>query len=114
MKSLLFVLITLFASHVFAEQPVFTCLERTGFKYNFYLGAEPRIEKFDDNNQDFGIMTGFVMEYLSIETSPSIDSFSFKYPDGNEVAFIEFRADQRTGHGEMIDNDNTMICERTL
>lgn len=103
----------LFSSFAFAQEPNFKCVEQTGFKYNFFIGNPSKIEMLDEKNQLISVMTDLELEFMSIETLPSIDSYTFKYNDGgNEIAHIEFVSAATLGNGEMIDNDNTMVCER--
>ena len=112
-------LITLFAvltTTIAFSQPVkpdFTCIEESGFTYEFYMSKFNEIQQFDENREFISMYDGINFDYLSIETYPSIDQYTVRYADGgNEIAIIEFPSNSKTGKGEMIDHDQTMVCER--
>jgi hypothetical protein len=111
-----FGLISLFVSTIaFADpsnQPDFKCVEQqSGFQFHFYLKTG-LIQIFDENGKMDSEMQGVSVKYRSIETMPTIDSYTFTNSRNESIAWIEFTENKSWGMGEMIDNDQKMNCVR--
>jgi len=101
------------ASPALAAQPDIVCREQSGFRYEFYFSRFNEIHVFDENGRAIDHIDGIQMKYLTIETHPTIDQYTFQYAEeGNKLAVIEFTGNSKSGHGEMIDNDQKMSCRR--
>ena len=115
MKVFITLFIVLNATIAFSHpvKPDFTCVEESGFTYEFYMSEFSEIQQFDNKGEFISMYDGINFDYLSIETHPTIDQYTIRYADnGNEIALIEFPSNSNTGTGEMIDHDQTMVCER--
>ncbi|MDZ4663169.1 MAG: hypothetical protein SGJ18_16280 [Pseudomonadota bacterium] len=115
MKSFLFLLYLALPATVLAEsrvKPDFVCIEESGFTYNFYFSSFTEIHIFDEKGKAVDQIDSIQMHYRSIETSPTVDQYSFVDEDGHQVAQIEFKQGAKKGSGEMTDNDQAMKCSR--
>ena len=114
MKTLIALLTLTISSFSYAEdKPAFTCVEESGFTYEFYMGDYHEIHQYDEKGEFIDMYDGFDTAFKSIETFPSIDQYTFYYADGgNEIAIVEFTSGSNTGSGEMIDHDQKMECKK--
>ena len=114
MKKNIVFLITLLASlNLFAaEKPDFTCVEESGFMYQFYLTNYNEIHVFDEQGNELDHMDGLYSEVKFYETLPSRTVYKVFYDDGGQIAEVTFLGNENVGQGEMIDNDQKMTCIR--
>jgi|GEM_PF-4648989 len=105
-------LATATTSNAFAvAKPDIVCIEESGFEYKFYHRfGEIHIK--DDKGQELDHLDGLSVRHLVLESNPPQDQYSYVDEDGHTLAVITFRAGAKTGQGEMVDNDQTMNCNR--
>ena len=93
--------------------PDFTCVEESGFTYEFYMTDFQEVHIFDETGEDLGHIDEIYYEVKFLEVKPGKTKYIVRYDDGdNEYAVFTFTDGEDTGSGEITDNDQTMVCQR--
>lgn len=102
-------------STVYAEQKAdFSCIEVSGFRYEFYLFIEaPKIHVYDEKNNEVNKIDNITFSFKPFDSSPPKTEYNIQQVEsGNLIAWFEFVEGENEGHGEMVENDQKMKCSR--
>lgn len=113
MKTLL-VMIALLASlpgAYGATQPDFTCLAENGDTYAFFSHFG-EIHVHNRAGEEIGLYDSMTVSHVVLESYPPQHKISFIHEEGDTVAILVFRDNEKQGRGEMAGDRQTMTCVR--
>jgi hypothetical protein len=112
MKTFLVIATLISPSAFAASQPDFTCVEESGFEYKFF-NQYGEIHVKTDKGEALDHLDGLRVKQRFLKSNPVQEQFTYVDAEsGNNVAVVTFVMGEKTGQGEMLDNDQAMACTR--
>lgn len=92
-------------------QPDFTCVAKNGYTYKFFQ-SYGEIHVTDRQGREVESLDSMSVRYVTLESFPPQDQYSFIHEEGDTVAVLTFFSNEKQGRGKMIGNGQAMTCVR--